>query len=979
MQHQGKVEIRVVVAMNERAGHYIGEILESNRYIVYKVTDGNKCLEAFIRYHPKLIILEPNLRGLDGYAICRQIREQGDKTPILAVIDPARETDYEKMLAAGATDCFVTPISRVLMVQRVANLLRPSIIPVAAEPKRERPAEHNALGESEQKYRQLFNAANDAITIIDMQTHRFLDVNRQAVRWLGYTRDELLELTFDQVHVPLQEADQQMVEGELSTTGRLVYKQSYRRKDGREIPVEVSSRVIKFDGRPAFLNVARDITERQTMEQERHRYTEELEKRNETLRLEIEVRQHAEKAMSESEARSRALVEHAPEAIVVYDVNSQRFVEANGNALKLFEVSLGELSRAGITDFSPEIQPDGTPSKELMHQKLQEALDGQTPVFEWTYQTKSRRVVCEVRLLLLPTSGERLVRGSITDITERKRIQQAEIQQRFVQQALRESAAELSRTLELDEVFDRIIEHIQKVMPPHESASLMLFDPIRQMIRIERYQRDTPHKDDVPSHIELNQTSSLKWVRENRQPLAIPDTSDHPLWSSPMERTSWIKSYVAAPIMGDGSDAEVIGFIGLASPTPNTFNDDHASRLMIFANMAGIAIINARLYAEIRHSATELRRQEAESRVALENERVRLNAILNALRDGVLFTDVNWSTVYANRALSELTGYSLKELNSTTVFAQLMALPPDFVGTLQGMIMAELEDKGYWNYEAVVTRKDGTDFNGSLIATRVNSNSGSMLGTVIVLRDVSEAKRLEQQKSQFIANASHELRTPLANLKTRIYLARKRPDRIEEHLDVIETVTDRMRALVEALLDLSRFQHGQIPVEPQLTELQPLILEVARLQAPEAESRGQSLTHDLPGESLYAMADPLRFSQVITNLVTNAIHYTGENGKIRISLKRDGEQAVIGVHDNGKGIPPKILPNIFKPFVKGSEKSTGAGLGLAITREIVELHEGEISVESTPETGTTFYVRLALSPAPIGDPVPVSAHAKRPS
>jgi two-component system CheB/CheR fusion protein len=194
-----------------------------------------------------------------------------------------------------------------------------------------------------------------------------------------------------------------------------------------------------------------------------------------------------------------------------------------------------------------------------------------------------------------------------------------------------------------------------------------------------------------------------------------------------------------------------------------------------------------------------------------------------------------------------------------------------------------------------------------------------------------------------------------------------------------------MRRLVEALLDLSRFEHGQIPVTRRVTQLQPLIMGVFTLQAPEAEKRSQILSHDLPSEALYAQVDSLRFSQVITNLVTNAIHYTPDGGKIRISLhtemavmRTDSEAddadeqdtskepiptAVIGVHDDGPGIQPRILPNIFKPFVRGSELSSGVGLGLAITHEIVELHQGQITVESSSETGTRFYVRLALANA----------------
>lgn len=1186
MQRLAQPKFQIVLAVNGDAGHYMKEILESQGYSVFKANEGRACWLAYQSYHPALVILERDLRGMDGLEVCKRIRGLGDKTPILAFVQQGRDTDYEKVLEAGATDCYVPPMSSLLLTRRVANLMRDSR--AATKPNRDaesgsqnsimtdsdsnhhldrsqlstsgggesaetdggRTDERSSIQESEHRYRQLFNAANDAITIVDMQTRRFIDVNRLATRWLGYSREELLEMPFDHVHVPLEESEQRMVETGLSVTGRLIYRQSYKRKDGSHFPVEVSSRVINYDGRRAWLNVARDITDRQAMEQRLQQYTQELEvavaertaelsqanvdleeqreqlltvitgancllwsstvtlhagefqwdtrvysegaaqrflsvevrpgksyveawrdsmlpedqirvmqtahnalknnytgypqeyrcrlsdgqvrwlyeevrikplaegqwglvgvstditerkrsaemlKRakedleqavaqrtaeliqvNQSLRQEIEVRQHAEKSMSESEARFRALVEHAPEAIVVFDVTTEKFVDVNQNAISLFETSIGEVLRSGPTDFSPAIQLDGRASIEAMRLYIRAAVDGQTPVFEWLYQTHSgRRIPCEVRLLLLPTTGNLMVRGSITDITDRKRIQQAEEQQRLVAQALRESAADLSRTLELDEVYDRILEHIKKVMPPHESVSLSLLSNDAKSVEIIRYRRISDFDESqVPDHLQLDDAQTLKWMLDHKQAIAIPETDTSALWKERPAISHWVKSHVGAPIITGG---QVVGFIGLSSPEANAFNEDHASRLMIFANQAAIAIQNARLYAEIWHSATQLQRKVNESRAELENERVRLNAILNALTEGVLFTDVDWRTVYINRPLEELTGYSNEELNSPSVMATLMSLPPDYAGTLQKMIMSELHESGIWRYNAVVRRRDDSEFHGSLIATQVNSARGKMLGTVTVLRDVSEEKRLEQQKAQFIANASHELRTPIANMKTRLYLMRRQPEKLEEHLQIAEMVTDRMRRLVEALLDLSRFEHGQIPVTRRLTQLQSLILEVYTLQEPEAEKRSQTLSHDLPSEPLYAQVDSLRFSQVITNLVTNAIHYTLDSGQIRISLHTEMAvlptdeddnaprepilTAVICVRDNGPGIPPRILPNIFKPFVRGSELSSGVGLGLAITQEIVQLHKGQITVESSPGTGTSFYVRLALAEA----------------
>ncbi|HEX2620623.1 MAG TPA: HAMP domain-containing sensor histidine kinase, partial [Phototrophicaceae bacterium] len=227
-----------------------------------------------------------------------------------------------------------------------------------------------------------------------------------------------------------------------------------------------------------------------------------------------------------------------------------------------------------------------------------------------------------------------------------------------------------------------------------------------------------------------------------------------------------------------------------------------------------------------------------------------------------------------------------------------------------------------------------------------------------VLRDVSQETRLEQQKKRFIAVASHELRTPLTNLKTRLYLIRRQPERLTEHLDIIETVTDRMRKLVEDLFDVSRFEHGIIPLKAQMTPLQPLIQDVFLVQLPEAERKEVRLEYLCPDELIYAMVDPARFAQVLTNLMINAINYTPSGGRVTVEAALADDEIVISVCDTGMGIPEEWFEQIFQPFFRGQEHSTGAGLGLSITREIVELHGGRIEVNSTLGQGTCFHVWL---------------------
>jgi signal transduction histidine kinase len=248
------------------------------------------------------------------------------------------------------------------------------------------------------------------------------------------------------------------------------------------------------------------------------------------------------------------------------------------------------------------------------------------------------------------------------------------------------------------------------------------------------------------------------------------------------------------------------------------------------------------------------------------------------------------------------------------------------------------------------------------VRTEVRNADGQRIGLVTVLRDISQAKQLEEQKARFIASASHELRTPIANIKTRLYLLRRRPDQIQQHIDIIESVVTWMQNLVEDMFDISRFERGVIALEREDITLQAFIDRVVEYQAPEAERLQINLQRHYPTTPITISADPYRLTQVVSNLLSNALHHTPQNGRVVVRLKQTGDHVHIRVEDSGAGIPEAHLPHLFQPFFRGddSDNPQGAGLGLSIAQEIVQLHGGEITVESSPETGSTFIVRLPL-------------------
>jgi PAS domain S-box-containing protein len=552
------------------------------------------------------------------------------------------------------------------------------------------------------------------------------------------------------------------------------------------------------------------------------------------------------------------------------------------------------------------------------------------------------------------------------EITVRKRAEQAEREQRLLAEALTDTAAVLSETLDLNEVLDRILNHVARVVPPHDTASVMLIedDIYARMIRFREYTEQGVITTAQGERFYLDSLPNLRRIVDTRRAITISDTRGHPDWIEELS-DSQIRSYIGMPIQAEGV---VIGFINLGSCRPGQFSPEHANRLQAFSNQAGVALQNARLFEAVRQHATELRRRVAERTAELESERAQLHAILDAMTEGVIYTDNDGHIKYINQSLERLTGYSARECIESLdqqFYSQIMD-----ADTQQQMISIKEKvlRQGLWHGEIKVTPRHGPTFDAKWVTTLVSGMDHEPAGVVTVLRDISAEKRLEAQKARFIATASHELRTPITNLKTRLYLIEKQPDKLNNHLHVMSSVTDRMRKLVDDLLDISRFEHGIIALQHERIRLQELIEAVVQIQKPEAESKKIDLRVKMPDVPLEIWADRSRITQVITNLMTNAINYTPPDGRVEIkmSVTADGDPAardyaLLTIRDTGIGIPPDLLPDVFKPFFRINDYNTGMGLGLSIAREIIEMHEGEISVASEVNRGTVFTVRLPLA------------------
>src|SRR5580765_1000229 len=257
-------------------------------------------------------------------------------------------------------------------------------------------------------------------------------------------------------------------------------------------------------------------------------------------------------------------------------------------------------------------------------------------------------------------------------------------------------------------------------------------------------------------------------------------------------------------------------------------------------------------------------------------------------------------------------------------------------------------------------------------STPMKDADAKLVGAVTLLEDITHLSEISRLKSEFIAAASHELRTPLTSVQMGIYLLLEGTtgplaERQQEILEVCREDTTRLDRLMRELLDLSKIESGA--VTPVLAPFRPSTLisgaiEPLRLQV---ESRGIRLEVDAPPDLPAIAVDRSQIERVITNLVTNAMRATAAGGAITVAAARRGAEIAISVADTGTGIPRESLSRIFEPFVQVPHAmGGGAGLGLTISRQIVEAHGGQLTVQSSPGQGSTFTftVRLAHEAQP---------------
>ncbi|SDA59439.1 two-component system, NtrC family, sensor histidine kinase KinB [Pseudomonas sp. NFACC15-1] len=337
----------------------------------------------------------------------------------------------------------------------------------------------------------------------------------------------------------------------------------------------------------------------------------------------------------------------------------------------------------------------------------------------------------------------------------------------------------------------------------------------------------------------------------------------------------------------------------------------------------------------------------------------RLQAVLDSIDDGLLMIDRQGQLEHLNPVAQRQLGWDEARLGQGLGEALgRLELDEELHLVLRGGTLERAP-------EDLTIEVDGESRVLTYSLTPVSHTQGHILGAVMVLHDVTEQRAFERVRSEFVLRASHELRTPVTGMHMAFGLLQERlhfPPESRE-ADLLNTVTEEMQRLMQLINDLlnfSRYQNGLQKLTLAPCSIDDL-LEEARLRfAEQAQAKGIELLVAIQGPLPRLHADAAQLDRVLDNLIDNAMRHTGEDGQIRLQARRHGERVIISVEDNGEGIAYGQQGRIFEPFVQVGRKKGGAGLGLALCKEIVQLHGGRMGVYSRPGQGTQFYMALTV-------------------
>jgi PAS domain S-box-containing protein len=370
-------------------------------------------------------------------------------------------------------------------------------------------------------------------------------------------------------------------------------------------------------------------------------------------------------------------------------------------------------------------------------------------------------------------------------------------------------------------------------------------------------------------------------------------------------------------------------------------------------------------------------------------EEIRFRArLLNTVEQGVIATNLEGTVIYWNAFAEQLYGWPVAEALGANIFDLTVAHASQEIAE---QIFSQMKAGGSWSGEFLVRRRDGTIFPALVTDSPIFNDKNELIGVVGVSSDITQRKLAEEEraklldaerearaeaekanslKDEFLATLSHELRNPL-NVVIGYADILLRSGEAHKHEFVLQAAkTIRRNALAQSrlvsdLLDLSRLQMGKLSLDLKPVSFSTIIADAIETVRDAATARDIALNVDIDSETFVVEGDPIRLAQIAWNLLNNAVKFTPAEGLINVSLTRVGDEAYLTVQDTGQGISPEFLPHVFEIFrqadASSSRRHEGMGIGLALVKQLAELHGGRVCVESPGSgQGATFTVWIPL-------------------
>ena len=599
-------------------------------------------------------------------------------------------------------------------------------------------------------------------------------------------------------------------------------------------------------------------------------------------------------------------------------------------------------------------------------------------------------------------------------VAKRKQVEEVLQHERDLAKALGKANALLGSTLNLNEVLDRILEQVGKVIP-NDSANVMLIkDDTAYISRFRGYKQHQLDPVIAKTTFKISEVPSLKQVYEQRKPIIVDDAVKFEGWV-PIKGQEFLRSYAGAPILVQD---KVIGFLNVDSAKANFYTEEHIQALSTFAKHAAIAIDNAQLHEQVQNHAIELRKQIKDATKEIHR---RANELEELYQIGKDIT----STLDLNTTLQRITNSAAAIVNADRSIIQLVD-PENFrlINVMRcGYADADLNEQSFeefreWIYNLVPQEKSGVLLKDILKDGRIQGKalahaerekfksiaiapleiSGQIIGTLAVIKKkgrriftdedldlismlagqaasaiqnarlYEKAQEADRLKSAFLASMSHELRTPLNSIIgfTGILLqglvGELNPEQ-DKQLHMVQNSAKHLLELINDVLDISKIEAEQMSIFIEQFDLHALIEQVVRSVTPLADRKHLPLRMEISPQVGQISSDRRRVEQILINLLNNAIKFT-DQGEVLLRSEVNDSFIETRISDTGIGIKEEDLKLLFKPFQQVntglSRQYEGTGLGLAICKRLVEKLGGEISVESEWGKGSTFTFSLPL-------------------